>query len=83
MRWHDWTLVWALLSLVTLGTLAMVIWVETKLLRPRRGAMPADGQKRPGSDAIPADRIEWGAIDDAQYHRLLDNLRGPQEGGSR
>jgi putative membrane protein len=70
-------------ALLTLAFWVAVIWVVVGLLRYRTGPTPPAGARPARPEEILAQRYARGEIDDDEYHRPLDTLRGAPCPGDR
>ena len=81
MWWHDgWGGGWFFMPLITLTFWVAVIWIVVSLLRSRPTIPPParDTRSAARSDEILAQRYARGEIDDDEYRRRLNTLRGAQ-----
>ena len=82
--WHNdaWGGWWFVMPLVAVAFWAAVIWIVVSLFRGRPGPDP-NGDVRPATpEEILAQRYASGEIDDDEYRRRIDTLRGaPHQGG--
>ena len=72
-HWWGWLIGLAVLALVVV----LVVWVVTRIVQPHAAAHPATReQSRPSAEVILADRFARGEIDEHEYRRRRDALRG-------
>ena len=84
MMWNDgWGGWWFVMPLVTIVFWAAVIWLVAGLLRSRPGATPTRGPGPATPEEILARRYAQGEIDDDEYRRRLDTLRGARHPEAR
>jgi putative membrane protein len=79
----DWNGCWFVMPLLGLAFWAAVIWVVVSLLRNRTGPTPPESARQARPDEILAQRYARGEIDDDEYHRRLDTLRGAPRAGDQ
>jgi putative membrane protein len=82
MWWHDgWGGWWFVMPLLTVAFWAAVIWVVVSIVRGRPDPNRAANARPARPDEILAQRYARGEIDDDEYRRRLDTLRGGQRPG--
>jgi putative membrane protein len=75
--WNDgWGWWWLVMPAMAIAFWAAVVWLVASLLRSRPGPNPTDGQGPAAPEEILARRLALGEIDDDEYRRRLDTLRG-------
>jgi len=76
MSWdNDWSAWWILMPLVMVGFWAAVIWVVVILVRGQQGSAP-DLARPTRPEDILGERYARGEIDEHEYRRRIDTLRG-------
>jgi putative membrane protein len=77
MWWHDgWGGWWFVMPLITLAFWGGVIWVVVSLLRYGPGPTPPERARPARPEEILAQRYARGEIDDDEYNRRLETLKG-------
>ena len=71
-HWWAWVIGLGVLAL----TVVLVVWVVTRLTTTNRPAPPAPAPPRRGAEDILADRFARGDIDEDEFRRRRDALRG-------
>ena len=84
MWWSDgWGGWWFVMPVLAVAFWVAVIWVVVNLLRSPPGPTAAGGAHPAGPEEILAQRYARGEIDDDEYRRRLDTLRGAHRPGDQ
>jgi putative membrane protein len=76
--WGSW---WFMMPPLMLAFWGAVIWVVVNLFRDRPGPAPPASEHPAGPEEVLAQRYARGEIDDNDYQRRLDILRGSRRPG--
>jgi putative membrane protein len=79
--WNDSSGWWVVMPLATVLFWGAVIWLVVIFVRGLSGRPSGDGAERP--DEILARRYARGEIDEDEYRRRLDTLRGTARAGGQ
>jgi len=83
--WHNdaWGGWWFAMPLAAVAFWAAVIWVVVNVFRGGPGPPPTGGPRSATPEEMLAQRYARGEIDDDEYRRSLDALRGAHHQGHR